>query len=154
MKQNKLFKAVRLLCFIFCIMLISGCDKKVIYADLFREKMEEKGYIVDDVTTTTNEEAVIDALIAYEKDYNYKIEFIVFKSESIAKLNFASNRNYFQDTYEIEGKEESYNNYSLFIQETDEKYNKLSRINDTMIYISVDKKYKNEVENIIKELGY
>lgn len=36
----------------------------------------------------------------------------------------------------------------------DTKYKALSRINETVIYLNIDKEYKKEVQRILKKLGY
>ena len=45
-------------------------------------------------------------------------------------------------------------NYSVYTLSTDSKYRVLSRIDNTVVYINVDKQYKDEVKGILEELGY
>ena len=45
-------------------------------------------------------------------------------------------------------------NYSKYTLSTGNKYKVLSRIDNTVIYLDVDNSYKEEVKNILGELGY
>lgn len=46
------------------------------------------------------------------------------------------------------------NNYSTYSLTTNKKYKYLSRIDNTLVYVDVDKSYKDIVQDIMKEIGY
>lgn len=45
-------------------------------------------------------------------------------------------------------------NFQKYTLSTESKYKVISRIDNTVIYLNVDDNYKEEVKNVLKELGY
>ena len=77
---------------------------------------------------------------------------IEFKSD-IKKL---SNQEIFEAQGAGENLSSSTNSktYSKYSITTDDNYNYIARINNTVLYSFVDKKYKDKVNKLIKKLGY
>ena len=44
--------------------------------------------------------------------------------------------------------------YDKFVVETNNKYKVLTRVENTVLYINIDSKYKENVNKVIKNLGY
>ena len=45
-------------------------------------------------------------------------------------------------------------NYSKYTLQSDNKYMVVSRIEDTVVYVKVDSKYKDQIKDLLKEIGY
>lgn len=131
-------------------------EKTPISAERFNTIMEEKGYIMVD---TTNQYAqygnyILKSYLAQKS--GYQIEFYELSSEENAIDMYNTNKSLFESqepnvsaSFTI-----SMKNYGTYSLTTNEEYKYLSRIDNTLIYVDVDKNYKDTVKNILKELGY
>lgn len=138
--------------------LLSGCSKKTaITYNEFKEKSEKEKYTVVDVKDQFGQyDYVKGAYLAVSSDATYQIEFYTFENSENAKAFYDLNK----PRLESEGvgsniytnaDSKNYNKYTLT---TDEKYNSITRIDNTIIYSSNNVKYKDKITNIIKKLGY
>ena len=66
---------------LLCVLLLSGCGKKAVSVDSFREVLTNKGY---DVVDVTKKEAYKETYIASNKN-NYELKLLVLESDSEAK---------------------------------------------------------------------
>lgn len=131
-------------------------EKTPISAESFNTIMGEKGYIMVDITNQYAEygDYVLKGYLAQKS--GYQIEFYELSSEENAIDAYNTNRSLFESqesnvsaSYTI-----SMNNYGTYSLTTKEEYKYLSRIDNTLIYVNVDKDYKDTVKDILKEIGY
>lgn len=136
-------------------------EKEPISPESFKTALEEKEFnVIDANSRLTSVTQIKQTYLAIEKDYNYQIEFYELVDEESAKTVYDNNKNYFEtqkgDTSaytSAEGK-----NWAKYSLSTGGKYMVVSRIANTIIYLSVqdteEKPYANTVKSILKEIGY
>ena len=136
---------------------LTSKSKTSISAIGFATTMSSKGYeIVDANKQFEQYEYVTNAYIARNNSSSYQIEFYELSDDTIAKSFFIQNKTNFEKQKENTLAETNVNgkNYSKYTLSTGNKYKVLSRIDNTVIYLDVDNSYKEEVKNILGELGY
>ena len=103
-----------------------------------------------------NRAQVKEAIIAIEQSKNYQIEFYVMSDEKNAKSFYENNREIFKEnaTNSNVNTEVNLGNYSKYTQTSNGKYSVISRIDNTIIYLNVDEKNKENIEEILETLGY
>ena len=106
-------------------------EKPSIDAQTFKTTMEEKGYQLVDAKSQFSE-------------YDY-----------IEKVYLAADRK-FENSKSSSSIETTVNgkNYSKYTLLSNGKYMVISAINNTAIYVNVEESHKEEVDNILNELGY
>jgi len=132
-------------------------EKESITASQFKYIMEQKNYIITDATSQFSQYSYVDQVyIAGDNNYNYQIEFYELSDESNAigfynnnAANFQARKGKSAAQTNINGK-----NFSKYTLSSEGKYMVVSRIDNTVIYINVDSNYKDEVKNILDEIGY
>lgn len=131
-------------------------NKDPISANDFTEAMEDEDFIVEDCTDQFEGETGVDkVLVAGTKDY--QIEFFEVETVAQAKDAFAQNKASFEEEYGGTGASKSevnIANYSKFVMTTDEHYCVVSRIDNTFVYLKVDPEYKDEIKELLEEIGY
>lgn len=140
-----------------CLFLTTGCGKTAIEAEDFKVTMDGKGFkLVDATSQFVKQEYVKKVYVAMSSDSTYQIEFYEFAEDSDGKTFFETNKKDFED-----GKSNNYsqNNinigkYNKYTLTSGDKYQVVSRIGNTAIFVNTDKKYKDDINDIIKELGY
>lgn len=145
------------LCF-SSLFLFSGCGKKeAISAEKFRTKMENKGFTVRDVTNQFQSEASVKQGYAASNN-KYQIEFYDLESNSSAVSMYNHNLNKFKEEVDNSNATKSntkeMSNYARYAAIANGKYKVLSRIDNTLIYINADSNYKDEIKEILDDLGY
>lgn len=143
----------------FCVAIFLGLNQKkeAISAYDFQSIMKSKGYIVQDVKEQVEDyDYVKQVYLAINDDYSYQIEFYEFSDDSDSKDFFDYNKSIFETSKGNSSAETSkaLKNYSKYTLSTDGEYKVLSRIDNTAVYIDVDKEYKDEINSVLKELGY
>lgn len=142
-------------------LLIVGKDivtsKNPITASEFKTTMEEEDFIIKDVTTQfSNYSYVNKAYLAISEDYTYQIEFYDLSNSDYAK-------NFYDNNVEVFKKETgsgstysyvNFDKYSRYSQEANNKYQVISRIENTAVYVNVNSKYKDDVKDILDDIGY
>lgn len=139
------------------VVALTSKSKTPISAIGFATTMSSKGYeIVDASKQFEQYEYVTNAYIARNNSSSYQIEFYELSDDTIAKNFFIQNKTNFEKQKENTLAETNVNgkNYSKYTLSTGNKYKVLSRIDNTVIYLDVDNSYKEEVKNILGELGY
>ena len=131
-------------------------EKDAIKAREFASLMEDENYDVADVTSQYEAYGIDEAYIAIEYDQDYQIEFYELSSDSKAKSMFESNKDYFEDRAGSSKVTTSYSigNYNLYSLTSNGDYMYLCRVDNTLLYIDVEDEYKDEVKDIVEELGY
>lgn len=171
MKKLKEEKAIGLMPFILifvAILVISGItvgviiisknlNKQALTVSEFKEIMEDKDFEIIDVKDQfENIDYIEKAYIALEEDYDYQIEFYRLEEEDYAIEFYKNNKEIFEDSKGSSSAETSVSmgNNSKYTLTTNDEYKVVSRIENTVIYANVDDKYKDEVKDLLKELGY
>ena len=143
------------------LLLIVGKDivtnKNPITASEFVTTMEEEEFIIKDVTAQfSNYSYVNKVYLAISEDYTYQIEFYDLSNSDYAK-------NFYENNVEVFKKEigsgniysyVNFDKYSRYSQETNNKYQVISRIENTAVYVNVNSKYKDDVKDILDHIGY
>lgn len=160
MKKTKSILAVVTLC-IICLLGFSGCGKKKtpVSAEKFRDTLESKGFIVSSSTSAYSQNKdVTESYIAISPDYKYQIEFIVTDSVSGATRLYNTNKSKFEFGKSSSGLSKNKSielaNYATYSLVTGGKYQVISRIDNTLIYVNVDEQYQESVKSVLNDLGY
>lgn len=143
-------------CVVVIALLLTACGSKTALTnDQFAEKMEAAGYQIVDATDQFGE-GEVEAVTLAIKDDVYQIEFYVLPSNDQAVSAFNGNKSDFEQmkTSGSSTGEVSLGNYSYYGLTTDEGYYVVSRIDNTMIFINTSSEYKDEIKDVVKELGY
>lgn len=129
--------------------------KEPISAEDFTVAMENEGYTVEDVTADMKDQPkVVKCLIALSD--NYQIEYYETKDEANARSMFSINKEQFESEFGGTGaskREVNINNQAKFTMNSNDMYYFLSQIDNTIIYLKIDKEYKDEVNQILKSIG-
>ena len=129
--------------------------KEPISAEDFTVAMENEGYTVEDVTADMKDQPkVVKCLIALSD--NYQIEYYETKDEANARSMFSINKEQFESEFGGTGASKSevnINNQAKFTMNSNDMYYFLSQIDNTIIYLKIDKEYKDEVNQILKSIG-
>ncbi len=123
----------------------------------FINSMETKGYIITDVKGQfANVDEIDKAYIAISSDSSYQIEFYILADESSAISMFNRNKEIFEDSKSNVSGETSVTrkNSAKFTLNTNNMLKVVSRIDNTLIYLDVDKDKSDEIKTLLKELGY
>lgn len=155
----KKFKTLGLLILIILLITLTACStsKKQLSVNEFKDLMRENSYYVVNSKEQFNEyDYIEDSYIAIDSDKTYQIEFYKLSDidNSIAFYNY--NKDIFEASNVSNSKYTDVNSShsSKYTLTTEDSYKVLSRINDTVVYVNVDIKYKDEVKSILKKMGY
>lgn len=150
-------KKIRNIILVLLIVLMFGCGKKdSITSDNFKEIMKDNDfYILDSKEQFSEYDYIKEALIAAYSD-DYQIEFYVLEDDRNALAFYKYNKEIFEASKEdfsvySNVDFDTNNKYTLV---TEDSYKVISRIKNTVLYADVDKEYKNDVNKVIKKLGY
>ncbi len=152
-------KKLKVILLLILVIFLSACsfDKKAIDSSEFKEIMRDNSYyVVNSKDQFSEYDYILNSYIAIDSQQNYQIEFYELEDEENAIAFYDYNKDIFEG-YKISTSiytDVSFSNNSKYTLTTDDSYRVLSRVDNTVIYISVDKKYKDEVKSILKELGY
>lgn len=139
------------------IFIVTGCTKKAITADNFKDEMENENYRVEDVTSQFSSSSYMKkAYVAINDNKNFQIEFFELKDDNSAISMYNTNKQKFENekgnnslNTNIDGK-----NYSKYVLVTNGKFQVVCRVNNTLLYLNIPSKYEKEAKNIIEKLGY
>lgn len=139
---------------------IAGCsmDKTPVSADTFEEKMEDAGLTVNDQTSEAPEDfGTSDVKVAFEEG-KYQIEYYDFENEEDAESLYNFVQGELEDTYENSNgtvkTSKKIGNYASYKLSADDIYFEISRIGDTLVYSTATSEYKNQVKELVEDLGY
>ncbi len=141
----------------FVLIILTGCSsKKAITTDKFIESAKDSGFETYDVTTQFKDTPSIDKATVAKKADKYQIEFYILKDSDAATLMFNQNKVTFETYKGLTSTESKVNlkKYTKYSLTSNGYYMDLSRIDNTLLYVRVEDKYKNEVKKFIKEIGY
>lgn len=154
---KRIIKGVLLFAF---IILLTGCfSKKALSSEDFKTKMEEKGFTVQDATHQLSSYSYINKVyLAISSNSTYQIEFYDLATEDDAINFFNNNKSLFEKSKSNDSGDASSNvnlkNYTKYVLISGGRYKVVSRINNTVIYLNVEETNKDEVKQILKDLGY
>lgn len=137
--------------------LIFAPNKVALSTDDFKTKLEEKGYIVEDASyQLSDSDDIKEMYIATSENGEYKLEFYVFENLDYAKMFYKVNKKASEDFIDSSYSQSSISlkNYSKYSLSSSGKYKVISRVDNTVIYLNVINEYKDEVKELLKELGY
>lgn len=153
-------KKISLVILIIMLFTLSACntkeERKPISSDSFKLVAEDDDYTVKDVTDTLkNKKGIKEAIVASVKT-DYQIEYYVLDDKETAQKMYARNKNRFENVKSSLDKAEvtETDNYSEYKVTSRNRYMLVCKIDNTLIYASVEEKYKDNVTNLIKRLGY
>ena len=144
------------LCFLILFMATGCFNKTALSSSDFKTRMEDKGYTVEDATNQISSDNINQVYIAKNEEEQYQIEFYDLSTSDTAynfynnaKINFENSKSGISsDSYVNIG------NHSKYSLSTNNKFNVVSRIDNTVIYISVPDSYKSTVKDLLKDIGY
>ena len=128
--------------------------KESITSEEFISKMEENHFNVTDVTKQLEGEDVeVKEGYVARKD-NCQVEFYTFKNEDDADTFYKTTKVKLDSDTASTRIQFSGRNYASFNIETNGKFKFLERINKTVVYVNVDNTYKNDIKDVLRDLGY
>ena len=143
---------------LFGMLFVTGCgNKKSLNVTEFKSKMEGLGYSVVDVSEQySNYSYVKSVTVAINSEKTVQLDFMDVENTEYAKQLFLSNKSMVESKKSSLSTESSVSiaNYEKFILTTNGTYNVVSRIDNTIIYLSVSSDNQKVVDNVLKELGY
>lgn len=144
--MNKTFS--KIITLLLGIIILSGCTKeykKLSYIDYNEYFNKKANYIIIDHSSNNGLEIIRELEAG-----NGTIQVIYLEFNNEEEANKYIDDNYNEGNYKIKNK----NNYT-FVKNTKNRYFKLYRTDNVIVYaVSNDKKDKKEINNILKDLGY
>ena len=145
-------KIIKILMFLFIIVALSGCgSKKVLKPSDVQNKLSSLGFSINDITNYMEDKNIKSVITA--NNGKYQIEFFTFNSKKNAKEAYNTNEKSFLANKNVK-KEKNEDNYDKFTQELSDTYNVVIRLDNTLLYSSINLEYKNDLNKIIKKLNY
>ena len=152
-------KKTKILVLLILVVLLSACSstKKQLSVDEFKKIMRDNDYyVVNSKEQFSEYDYIEDSYIAIDSNRVFQIEFYKLSGIDNSIAFYDYNKDIF-DAYKTSDDEYTdidKDNNSKYILTTENSYKVLSRIDETVIYINVDVKYKDDIQSILKKLGY
>lgn len=136
-----------------CIFTLTACgkDMNVKESDM-TNKLTEMGFDVNDITDSIEDPDI--KMVKTANNRKYQFEYYVFKTEETAKKAYKNNAKVFKANEKYKGKETNNTNYDCYIQKTDTYYNRVERIKNKLVYVSVSLNYKGDVKKTLSKIGF
>lgn len=141
----------------FILFILTGCgNKTVLTTDKFKSIVTEHDLVATDITNQYEKYDYIQEVTIAKSTDGWQLEYYVISDESYATSMFNNNKSTFESSKGNTSSESSADigNYSSYTLTTGDKYMHICRVDNTILYVSVDKTYKDTVSDIVKELGY
>ncbi|MBQ9013569.1 MAG: hypothetical protein IJ094_08475 [Bacilli bacterium] len=146
-------KKIKYVALILVLILLCACGKKVaLNENSLDSKLTDLGFNIVDVTKQLEDESITTVKTA--NNGKYQIEYYIFKSSKASKNAYKNNVKSLKANKDYKGKETNKDNYDKYVQETNDFYNSVTRVDNTIIYVSVGKVNKSDVKKVISKLGY
>ena len=146
--------------FLLTFFMLAGCQtsRSAISAEEFKTKAEAAGYTVQDASSQYPDGQVDEYWIAVKLSdaIDYQIEFAVVPTAEQAKGAYEQNKADFESkkgNFTVHSTV-SIGNYSYYYLTTSARFQVISRVDNTFIYIDAEKEYKDEIENFLQSIGY
>lgn len=142
---------------ILMLFTLTGCTKTVVSTEQVKSLATGKGYNAVDVISQYAEFTQIkEATVIQESNGNFQFEFYVLDSADSAINMFNTNVTNF-DEFDTGTKAKATvngKNYATYSLTTTDRHRYLSRVDNTLLYVDIDVKYKDEVKAFVEELDY
>lgn len=141
---------------IFLVNLINNAKDPITSAK-FESTMEKMDFVIYDAGQQYEEyDYIEEAIIAVEEDEDFQIEFYVLEDDDSAVSFYNNNVKIFKNSASSVKASSTVNfkNGATFKLTSNGKYKMITRVENTVVYVDVDSEYKDDVEEIIKKLGY
>ena len=152
MKKKLLFVLILL-----STLFITGCTtKETLEPNQFKTQIEKKGFIVVDQTSAVihlNADLTY-SYIATTPDQRYAVEYYSFNGESGAQAFYAQKHADVTATGGQVSSELNQGNYQKYTLNHNGKYTVISRISNTVVFVHADKNYMEEINIVVKDIGY
>ena len=154
MKNNKSIIVGIILIVIVCIITVGCGFYNLIKPEDFKKHFGALGYNISDSETPKYETDTY--LVATKDDVPFKIEYYEFKNETEAKKVY---KKYYDSipeyiTSDSKNKESTSAVLSKTVAVSDNEYIIISRVKNTLIFIASTKDYKDEIDDILKDIKY
>lgn len=155
MKKKKITMAVVIS--ILTLFILTGCGNKTAASiETFEQVSKEHGNEIIDITDQFQSYENLEKVIISKNTDDWNVEFYILNSEDSASSMFNLNK----ETFEKEKKDISsqsssnFGNYETYTLTTGDYYMHLCRVDNTFLYVKVNKENKDAVKKLIKDLGY
>ena len=132
-------------------------EKEPITKDQFSTKMQDMGFTITDASDQMADYSYVkSATLAIDGNRTYQIEFYELSDETYATAFYNNNKSIFESTKSGASTESNINgkNYSKYTLTSNGKYMVVSRVANTVAFVNVSSDLKDNVNTILKELGY
>ena len=154
--MKRLHKITVIVMMVMMLVGLTACSKKTaISVEEFNDTLESKGYTIEDATGQLAPDSITAISLALSD--NYQIEFYEFVDDRTATAVFQENKIIFERAADSGASAEitkNLMNYNYYSASTSSTFYMLAKIDNTMLYVEADVAYKDEIVEIVKELGY
>ena len=152
--MKRIVKIVFIFLFIF---VLTGCGetREKLEPGEFQTEMMKNGFDIQDSTSEMNYDYIVKIYVA--KSTNYNIEYYNIVDEDYASVFYQNNVDAIEksivgdDGIELR---ESGNNFSKYTLVDSGRYKLVSRVDNTVIFLNVSDRYKEEIDDLMGKLGY
>ena len=152
-----MFKKYLSITLLLSTMILTGClqGNEPIDATTFTNLAKTKNLEIEDIKETITAYDMDAALLAYNENDTYQIEFYDFEKDNIANNEFNSQINRIKDSYATGSTtSSSIGGTSTFTYKVGNEYYAIVRVDDTMVYAYSDEKEVDLINEFLKEIGY
>lgn len=131
--------------------------KPTLTENQFISKLESKGFLANDESEQFMQyDYITSVAVASPSDLSYQIQFFTFLDESYAQKFYETNKSTFSRSASSDSPRvrTSGTGFDKFTVTTSNEFMEVSRIQNTCIYLKVDKAYNDDVKKVLKSLGY
>lgn len=140
------------------ISLLTGCgEKQEMTAQEFKNRMEEKGYTVEEIDRSTTDYIYLEvAYTATNEDNFCQVQFYEMTDIEHALYFFSNNKEIWQELEDSskEAAASGYANYDRYVVTTTNNYYVLSRVGKSVLYINSGRSCEDELSDVVSSLGY
>lgn len=132
-----------------------NAEKNPITTEQFKSTMKDKGFTIYSAKSQFSEYDYIEDVYIAQKS-NYQIEFYELSDSETASMFYNNNKEIFESSKSTVASQSNKDlkNSSKYVLQSNGKYMVVSRIDNTVVYLSVSDTYKDEVKNLLDEIGY
>ena len=138
-------------------MVLTGClqGKEPVDATKFTNLAKNKDLVIEDIEETITAYNMDAALLAYNEDDTYQIEFYDFEKDNIANNEFNSQVNRIKDSYSTGvTTSTTLGGTSSFTYKIGDEYYAIVKVDDTLVSAYTDEKEADLINDFLRELGY
>ena len=147
--MKNVFKICSLMLVFF--MLCACAPKKALTTNEVSNVLEKHGFLLNDETSLMEDKTI--KYVGSANNGKFQIEYYVFNNEKDAIEAYQNNKKSFESN-KVKGKEKSKDVYNKYTQKLDDTYNVIIRVENTLLYSSINIEYKKDLNKIINDLNY